>query len=87
MSRVISQHLGTQVKIEIRLAQILVTVVLLSSALCGIAFSQIPSGRDVVTPARMRRSIRSRAAALQLAVVMKIRDGFHINAREPPRII
>ena len=45
--------------------------------------SQVPSGRDVVKPevyASMEPA--ARGGAFQIAVVMKIRPGFHVNARE-----
>jgi thioredoxin:protein disulfide reductase len=45
---------------------------------------QVPSGRDVVSPAAYVSSEPvARGATFQLAVVLKIRDGFHINARQP----
>ena len=46
--------------------------------------AQMPSGRDVVSPA-VYASLEpiARASNFQLAVVLKIRNGFHINAREP----
>jgi thiol:disulfide interchange protein DsbD len=46
--------------------------------------SQIPSGREVVSPtAFVSREPVGRGGAFQLAVVAKIRTGFHINARKP----
>ena len=45
--------------------------------------SQVPSGRDVVKPevyASMEPA--ARGGAFQIAVVMNIRPGFHVNARE-----
>ena len=45
---------------------------------------QVPSGRDVVaTSAYASLEPVARGSAFQLAVVLKIRDGFHINARQP----
>lgn len=45
---------------------------------------QMPSGRDVVsTSAFASLDPVARGGALQLAVVLKIRNGFHINARQP----
>lgn len=47
------------------------------------ATAQVPSGRDVVKPevyASMEPA--GRGSAFQIAVVMKIRPGFHVNARE-----
>lgn len=48
------------------------------------AHPQIPSGREVVSPAAFA-SLEpvARNASFQLAVVLKIRPGFHINARKP----
>jgi hypothetical protein len=45
--------------------------------------SQVPSGRDVVKP-DVFASLDpvGRGSAFQIAVVMKIRPGFHVNARE-----
>ena len=45
--------------------------------------SQVPSGRDVVKPevyASMQPA--ARGGSFQIAVVMNIRPGFHVNARE-----
>ena len=57
-------------------------------ALCAAVFaerapSQVPSGREVVKP-EMYVSLdpAARGSAFQVAVVMKIRTGFHVNARE-----
>jgi hypothetical protein len=45
--------------------------------------SQIPSGRDVVAPsAYVSLEPVARGSLFQLAIVLKIRPGFHINARE-----
>jgi thiol:disulfide interchange protein DsbD len=45
---------------------------------------QMPSGRDVVSPsAYASLDPVARGGAFQFAVVLKIRDGFHINARQP----
>ena len=45
--------------------------------------SQVPSGKDVVKP-EVYASLEpaARGSKLQIAVVMKIRSGFHVNARE-----
>lgn len=60
---------------------------LASFALC-LAFSpaapsQVPSGKDVVKP-EIYASLEpvARGSSFQIAVVMKIRPGFHVNARE-----
>jgi hypothetical protein len=45
--------------------------------------AQVPSGRDVVKP-EIYASLdpAARGSSFQIAVVMKIRPGFHVNARE-----
>jgi hypothetical protein len=45
--------------------------------------AQVPSGRDVVKP-EVYASLdpAGRGSSFQIAVVMKIRPGFHVNARE-----
>ena len=53
------------------------------AALPFAAHSQVPSGRDVVKPgvyASMEPA--ARGSAFEVAVVMNIRQGFHVNARE-----
>jgi hypothetical protein len=56
---------------------------LVFSAAALVAHAQAPSGRDVVSPsAYLSREPVIRGASFQVAVVLKIRDGFHINARE-----
>jgi thiol:disulfide interchange protein len=48
-----------------------------------VAISQTPSARDVVAPSAFASyEPVARGMALQVAVVMKIRPGFHVNARE-----
>jgi hypothetical protein len=48
------------------------------------AHPQIPSGREVVAPsAYVSLEPVGRGSSFQLAVVLKIRPGFHINARKP----
>ena len=47
------------------------------------AKSQVPSGRDVVKPEiYVSLDPAARGSSFQVAVVMKIRPGFHVNARE-----
>lgn len=47
------------------------------------ARSQVPSGRDVVKPEiYVSLDPAARGSSFQVAVVMKIRPGFHVNARE-----
>ena len=52
-------------------------------ALAAAANAQVPSGRDVVKP-EVYSSLEpaGRGSSFQIAVVMKIRPGFHVNARE-----
>ncbi len=52
-------------------------------ALCAALPSQVPSGREVVKP-EVYASLdpAGRGSSFQIAVVMKIRPGFHVNARE-----
>jgi thiol:disulfide interchange protein DsbD len=51
-------------------------------ALCMALPSQVPSGKDVVKP-EIYASLEpvARGSSFQIAVVMKIRPGFHVNAR------
>jgi DsbC/DsbD-like thiol-disulfide interchange protein len=45
--------------------------------------SQVPSGREVVKPeVYVSLDPAGRGSSFQIAVVMKIRTGFHVNARE-----
>jgi Disulphide bond corrector protein DsbC len=45
---------------------------------------QMPSAKDVVAPvAYASADPVARGSSFQIAVVLKIRDGFHINARQP----
>src|ERR1700676_692415 len=47
------------------------------------AHPQMPSGREVVSPSAYASfNPVARGSSLQLAVVLKIRNGFHINARQ-----
>jgi len=65
---------------------------LMQFAICSLAFvlllapmadSQTPSGKDVVAPeAYASQDPAARGMSLQVAIVMKIRPGFHVNARE-----
>jgi hypothetical protein len=65
-----------------------VKVVLVISALLllsrvGVAQEQTPSPRDVVSPAvYVSADPAARGVPFQVAVVFKIRPGFHVNARE-----
>jgi thioredoxin:protein disulfide reductase len=64
---------------------ILVSIFLLViAAAVPSAAQQIPSGRDVVSPAAyVSLEPVARGSTFQLAVVLRIRNGFHINARQP----
>jgi Disulphide bond corrector protein DsbC len=70
-----------------KLASVLLGSVLLMIVLAAIpsapAPPQMPSGKDVVAPtAYASLAPVGRGSAFQLAVVLKIRQGFHINARQ-----
>ena len=60
------------------------TFLLLVSLLAApAANSQVPSGKDVVAPtAYVSYEPVARGQSFQVAVVMKLRPGFHVNARE-----
>jgi DsbC/DsbD-like thiol-disulfide interchange protein len=63
-----------------RFAATLITAALLVASPAG---SQTPSGKDVVAPeAYASHDPVARGMSFQLAVVLKIRPGFHVNARE-----
>jgi hypothetical protein len=64
-----------------RLTVVLLAAVALASAAQLLA--QIPAARDVVKPAAFTSwDPVARGKAMEIAVVMKIRDGYHVNARE-----
>jgi len=49
----------------------------------ALLYSQVPSGREVVKPeVYVSLDPAGRGSSFQIAVVMKIRTGFHVNARE-----
>ncbi len=60
-----------------------IAIFALCAALSPSGFSQVPSGREVVKP-EVYASLEpaARGSSFQIAVVMKIRPGFHVNARE-----
>jgi thiol:disulfide interchange protein DsbD len=63
----------------VKLAWILVVAVLTAAA----ASSQVPSGRDVVSPSTYpSMEPAARGSEFQIAVVLTIRDGFHVNAHQ-----
>jgi len=52
-------------------------------ACAGVLSAQVPAARDVVKPtAYASFEPVARGKEMQIAVVMKIRDGYHVNARE-----
>jgi len=61
----------------------LAAILVLRAALPQVTTSQIPSGRDVVKP-EIYASLdpAARGSSFQIAVVMRIRPGFHVNAHE-----
>jgi thioredoxin:protein disulfide reductase len=66
------------------LAVTIAALLLLVLAALPSAHPQIPSGREVVTPSPyVSVEPVARSSNFQLAVVLKIRPGFHINARKP----
>ena len=61
----------------------LLAALALCCALSPAGQSQVPSGRDVVKPEiYVSLDPAGRGSSFQVAVVMKIRPGFHVNARE-----
>lgn len=57
--------------------------ILLTVSAASPATAQTPSGREVVTPSAVTSfDPVARNTSFQLALVLKIRPGFHINARE-----
>jgi Disulphide bond corrector protein DsbC len=69
--------------VKISAAIFLILLFALSAATPAAGQSDVPSGRDVVAPsAFVSLEPVARGSAFQLAVVLKIRPGFHINARE-----
>jgi DsbC/DsbD-like thiol-disulfide interchange protein len=69
----------------VKICSAILSAMIILSALCFPVFTraQAPSGKDVVSPETFASSEPvARGKAFQLAVVMKIRPGFHVNARE-----
>lgn len=65
-------------------AVVVTALLLILVAALPSAQPQIPSGREVVAPsAYASLEPVARGRSFQLAVVLKIRPGFHINARKP----
>src|SRR5207245_1207585 len=66
------------------LAVTIAALLLLVLAALPSAHPQIPSGREVVAPSTyVSVEPVARNSNFQLAVVLKIRPGFHVNARKP----
>ncbi|HVH72101.1 MAG TPA: protein-disulfide reductase DsbD domain-containing protein [Candidatus Dormibacteraeota bacterium] len=60
-----------------------VGLALACAAFASATSSQVPSGRDVVKPeVYASMDPAGRGSSFQIAVVMNIRPGFHVNARE-----
>jgi hypothetical protein len=67
--------------LPLRAVLVISTLLILSSV--GMAQGQTPSPRDVVSPAvYVSADPAARGVPFQVAVVFKIRPGFHVNARE-----
>ena len=67
----------------LRLSDAVVVISVLLFSGVGLAQQQTPSPRDVVSPAvYVSADPAARGVPFQLAVVFKIRPGFHVNARE-----
>jgi hypothetical protein len=67
----------------LRLSIALLCGILAGSAIAAPSPAQIPSGREVVSPSAFASfDPVARGGSFQIAVILKIRDGFHINARE-----
>jgi hypothetical protein len=70
--------------VKLAAAVAVTAVLLIIVAALPSAQPQIPSGREVVAPtAYVSLEPVARGSNFQLAVVAKIRTGFHINARKP----
>lgn len=66
-----------------RIARFAATLVAVALVLASPAGSQTPSGKDVVAPETYAsHDPVARGMSFQVAVVLKIRNGFHVNARE-----
>jgi cytochrome c biogenesis DsbD-like protein len=66
-----------------RIARFAVTLLAAALLLSSPAGSQTPSGKDVVAPeAYASHDPVARGMSFQVAVVLRIRPGFHVNARE-----
>ena len=69
---------------KVAAAIVVAALLLIIVAALPSAQPQIPSGREVVSPsAYVSLEPVARGSSFQLAVVLKIRNGFHINAHKP----
>jgi thioredoxin:protein disulfide reductase len=70
--------------VKLAAAVVVTALLLIVVAALPSAQPQIPSGREVVSPtAYVSLEPVARGSSFQLAIVLKIRNGFHINARKP----
>jgi thiol:disulfide interchange protein DsbD len=70
--------------VKLAIAILVTAALLVIVAALPSAQPQIPSGREVVAPtAYVSLEPVARGSFFQVAVVLKIRNGFHINARKP----
>ncbi len=68
---------------KLRTAKAFAIAAVVCAAAAKVCSSQMPSGKDVVAPvAYASADPAARNVPFQVAVVLKIRPGFHINARE-----
>jgi hypothetical protein len=68
--------------VNVTLARIFLISAIAWALIAQVASSQMPSGKEVVTPAAYASAEpAARNVPFQIAVVLKIRPGFHINAR------
>jgi cytochrome c biogenesis DsbD-like protein len=68
---------------RLRYAKMFAAILIAGGLTANISSPQMPSGKDVVSPvAYASADPAARNVPFQIAVVLKIRPGFHINARE-----
>ena len=87
VSRVTERMRQTKFFSSLRLStlgfQLLLCLLVFLFLLAPSASSQVPSGAEVVSPTvYVSLEPAARGSSFQIAVVMKIRPGFHVNARE-----
>ena len=77
------RNVRDDVSMKSRAAEILTALIVLVGIFALPAFSQVPTGKEVVAPSvYVSAEPAARQTPFVLAVVLKIRPGFHINARE-----